>query len=375
MLQKYFILLCNSNKKSELKKIDVYIIKKFISTFFFSIILFLIIAVVIDLVERIDDFLECNASFYIIITQYYLPFIPWIGAQLFPLFVFLSVLLFTSKMAGESEIISMLGNSVSYYRIMRPYVVTAIFLSIMLYGANHYLVPWSNAKKLAFENTYFHGGRKESAQNLHLRLSKNEFIFLENYNHAENEGYKFGYEKFEDNKLVYKLTADKLEWNYQKRNWNLVNVTIRTFKGMNETFEKKETENRQFKISPTDFEKKQEVKEAMSSPVLSAYIRQEEQRGADNLEPFYVERYGRTAAAYSLLIMTLIAFAVASRKARGGIGVHMAFGLLLSALYILFMRMSTTFANQAGLNPYLGVWLPNILFTGIAIYLIKKAQK
>lgn len=358
-----------------MKKIDAYIVKKFISTFFFAIILFLTIAIVIDLVERIDDFLECNASFSTIVTQYYLPFLPWIGAQLFPLFVFLSVMFFTSKMAGQSEIISMLGNSVSYYRILRPYLVTALFLSVVLYFGNHYLVPWSNAKKLSFENTYFHGGRKESAQNIHLRLSKNEYIFLENYNHAENEGYKFGYEKYKDGKLNFKLTADRIEWNYQKKNWIIDNVTKRTFDGTKETFIKLSKDSLNLKLAPTDFEKKQEVKEAMSSPVLSAYIKQEELRGADNLEPFYVERFRRTAAAYSLIIMTIIAFAVAGRKSRGGIGVHIAVGLSLSASYILFMQMSTTFANQAGLNPYIGVWSPNILFTGIAIYLIKIAQK
>jgi lipopolysaccharide export system permease protein len=358
-----------------LKKIDAYIVKKFISTFFFALILFLTIAIVIDLVERIDDFLECNASLLTIITQYYLPFLPWIGAQLFPLFVFLSVMFFTSKMAEQSEIISMLGNSVSYYRIMRPYLVTAFFFSILLFLGNHYLVPWSNGKKLSFENTYFHGGRVETAQNLHLRLSKNEYIFLENYNHTENEGYKFGYEKYKDGKLSFKLTADKIEWNYQQKNWILYNATERTFEGIKETFIKKEKEKLNIKLSPSDFEKKQEIKEAMNTAVLSAYIKQEESRGADNLEPFYVEKYRRTAAAYSLIIMTIIAFAVAGRKSRGGIGVHIAVGLLLSASYILFMQMSTTFANQAGLNPYLGVWLPNIVFTGIAIYLIKKAQK
>ncbi len=359
-----------------LKKLDWYIIKKFLTTFFFSLLLFLVIAIVIDLVERLDDFMSSSAPVSLIITNYYLPFLPWIGAQLFPLFVFLSVMFFTSKMAGESEIIAMLGNSVSYYRILRPYLFTALLLAGLLYFGNHYLVPWSNAKKLDFVDTYFYGGRKEAAQSTHIRISKNEFIYLENFNTVENEGYKFGYEKFNNGKLIYKLTADKIEWNYQKKNWNLFHVVMRNFDGMNETFTTANKINQGFAVAPTDFEKRQaETKEIMSTPVLSAFIAKEELRGDDNLEQYYVERLRRTAAAYSLLIMTLIAFAVAGKKTRGGIGAHIAIGLVLSATYILFMQMSTTFSNQAGLNPYLGVWLPNILFTGIAIYLLRIAQK
>ena len=331
----------------------------------------------IDLVERIDDFMESSAPLSLIITNYYLPFLPWIGAQLFPLFVFLSAMFFTSKMAGESEIIAMLGNSISFYRVLRPYVFTALLLAALLYFGNHYLVPWSNGKKLAFENTYFRGGRKEAEQSTHIRISKQEYIYLENYNTVDNEGYKFSYEKYnEDNKLILKLIADKIEWNYQKKNWNLFNVTTRTFDGRSETFHKDDKLNKTIAITPTDFEKKQaETKDIMSTTVLSDFIIKQEQRGAENLEQYYVERLRRTAAAYSLIIMTLIAFAVGSRKTRGGIGVHIAIGLMLSAAYILLMQMSTTFSNQAGLNPYLGVWMPNILFTGIAIYLLRIAQK
>ena len=346
------------------------------TTFFFSLLLFLVIAIVIDLVERIDDFMESSPPFLLIITNYYLPFLPWIGAQLFPLFVFISALFFTSKMVGESEIVAMLGNSVSFYRILRPYMLTALFLAALLFFGNHYLVPWSNAKKLAFENTYFRGGRREAAQSTHIRISKNEFIYLENFNTTESEGYKFSYEKFNNSKLSYKLTAEKIEWNFQKKNWNLYNVVIRTFDGLNETYKKEIKMNQSFVVSPEDFQKRQaETKEIMSTPKLSAFIAREELRGAEGLEMYYVERLRRTAAAYSLLIMTLIAFAVASRKTRGGIGVHIAIGLVLSASYILFMQMSTTFSNQAGLNPYVGVWMPNILYTGIAIYLIRIAQK
>ena len=331
----------------------------------------------IDLVERIDDFMESSAPLSLIITNYYLPFLPWIGAQLFPLFVFLSAMFFTSKMAGESEIIAMLGNSISFYRVLRPYVFTSLLLAALLYFGNHYLVPWSNGKKLAFENTYFRGGRKEAAQGTHIRISKNEFLYLENFNTIDNEGYKFSYEKYDNNnKMILKLVADKIEWNYQKKNWNLYNVTTRTFNGLNETFIKDNKLNQSFVVTPTDFEKRQaETKEILTTPALSAFIEKQELRGDDNLEQYYVERLRRTAAAYSLIIMTLIAFAVASRKTRGGVGVHIAIGLMLSASYILLMQMSTTFSNQAGLNPYLGVWLPNILFTGIAIYLLRLAQK
>ncbi len=355
--------------------LDRYIIKKFLSTFFFALLLFFIISIVIDLVERIDDFINCDASLGVIITQYYLPFIPWIGAILFPLFVFISVLFFTSKMASQSEFIAMLGNGVSYYRILVPYIITAALLSVLLFVGNHYIVPWSNAKKLAFENTYFSHGYKASAQNIHMRLSKNEFIFLENYNHHENEGYKFTYEKFTNGLMTYKIKCDRIEWNYKSKNWNLYNCAIRTFDGKIESMTKEAKLNQNYAIVPSDFEKKEEIKEAMSTPQLNEFIKVEESRGADNLEKFYVEKLRRTAACFSLLIMTLIGVAVAARKSRGGTGVPIAVGLILSSAYILFMQMSTTFANQAGLNPYLGTWIPNVLFTIIAIILIRRAQK
>jgi len=355
--------------------LDKYIIKKFLSTFVFALVLFFVISIVIDLVERIDDFINCEASVGTIITNYYLPFIPWIGAILFPLFVFISVLFFTSKLASQSEIIALLGNGVSYYRIIVPYMVTALFLASMLYLGNHYLVPWSNAKKLAFENTYFSHGYKASAQNIHMRLSPNEFIYLENYNHHENEGYKFAYEKFNKGLLVYKVKCDRLEWNYKHKNWTLHNCTVRTYDGKNESMTKMPKMEENYKIVPGDFILKAEIKEAMTTPQLNEFLIQEESRGADNLERFYVERLRRTAACFSLLIMTLIGIAVAARKSRGGTGVPIAVGLILSAAYILFMQMSTTFSNQAGLNPYLGTWMPNILFTIIAVFLIIKAQK
>lgn len=355
--------------------LDRYIIKKFLGTFFFSLALFFTVAIIIDLVERVDDFVRSSAPLSLIISNYYLPFIPWIGAILFPLFVFIAVLFFTSKLAGQSEVIGMLGNSVSYYRLLVPYIVTSLFLAVVLYFANHYVVPYSNAKKLAFESTYFPGGYKSSDQNIHIRLSSNDFLFLENYNHRENEGYKFSFEKYLNGKLVSKISADKIEWDYVEKAWKIYNVRSRDWYKGTESFNFSESKIEHYPITPNDFERKKETKEAMTTPEIDRFIAQEEARGADNLQLFYVEKFRRTAACYSLLIMTLIGVAVGGRKSRGGTGSSIAIGLLLSASYVLFMQMSTTFANQAGLNPILGTWIPNILFTFIALLLLLRAQK
>jgi lipopolysaccharide export system permease protein len=359
-----------------LKKLDIYIVKKFIGTFIFAVTLFLIISIVIDIVERIDDFIDSNATLGIIITEYYLPFIPWISGILFPLFVFLSVLFFTSKMSANSEIVASLGNGISFYRLLMPYAGVSILLAIFLYFGNHYIIPWSNAKKISFENTYFSTGHRASVQNIHIRLSKSEYIYMENYNHIENEGYKFSYEKFEDNKIVYKLKADKIEWDYAAKAWNMSNVVIREINMSGEKFRKEQKLNNiKYNFKPTDFESKTEIKEAMSTPYMNNFLINETKRGADNLEVFYVERLRRTTEPISLIILTLIGFAIASRKTRGGMGTHIAFGLGLSALYILFMRMNTTFASQAGLDPFIGLWMPNLVFAIVALVLLIKAQK
>lgn len=355
--------------------LDRYIIRKFLGTFFFALALFFTVAIIIDLVERVDDFVRSDAPLSLIISNYYLPFIPWIGAILFPLFVFIAVLFFTSKLAGQSEIIGMLGNSVSYYRLLLPYLGTSLFLAVVLFFANHYIVPYSNAKKLAFESTFFPGGYKSSDQNIHIRMSPTDFLFLENYNHRENEGYKFSFEKYQSGRLIHKISADRIEWDYTEKAWKLYNVRIRDWTSGKEVFTFKESSIEHFSVSPTDFERKKEIKEAMTTPEIDKYISQEEARGADNLQLFYVEKFRRTAACYSLLIMTIIGVAVGGRKSRGGTGSSIAIGLLLSASYVLFMQMSTTFSNQAGLNPILGTWIPNILFTFIALLLLRNAQK
>lgn len=359
-----------------MKLIDRYVITKFITTFLFAILLFTVISIVIDITEKLDDFLDNKIPLSAIAFDYYLNFIPWITAMLMPLFIFITVIFFTSKMAYNSEIIAMLGNGINFYRLLRPYIISSVIFAGLLLYLNHYLVPLSNMKRLEFENVYIlKGYNRGLAQNIHMRLSTNEYIYMENYNRTENEGFKFSYERFKEGALIEKIKAERIEWNYTAKNWSLYNAVVRQTNGMIEHITKSEKLVKAYNFKPDDFNDKEFVKEALTTPQLDKVIADQQMRGADNLESYYVEKYRRTAAPFSIIILSIMGVAVASRKVRGGMGFHIAFGLALSALYILFMQMSSTFANQAGLNPYLGVWIPNILFSIVAIVLIIRAQK
>ncbi len=361
-------------------RIDRYIIRKFLFHFFFVFWVIMAIAIVIDVSEKMEDFLDekFTATTSELILQYYLPFIPYMGAILAPLLIFISVIFFTSRMAYNTEVVAILGSGISFRRFLRPYLFTGILLAVVMLFANHLLVPHANKVRLDFESTYFKG-KKWYGDNIHMRLDASTFVSLDRFKYQKNEGVTFSLEHFrnsaEGRELAYKLTANRILWIPEKKSWRIMDYTAWQIDGLRESI----TQGKQFDtllaLTPDDFEVDAWYKESYDYLEIQAFLKREKAQGSGNLEEYEVESERRTASAVSIVILTLIGAAVASRKIRGGMGLHLALGVGLSALYIVFLQISSTFSIKGSLDPIIGTNIPNLVFLIIALVLIRLAPK
>lgn len=358
-----------------MKKIDLYIIKKFLGTFTFSILLFTAVAVIIDLTEKIDGLVSANITLYQIVFDYYLNFIPFILSILSPLFIFIAVIFFTSRLASNSEFVALLSVGVNFYRLLVPYFISAAILAGLLLYVNHYLVPDSNKVRLAFEAEHIYGHGRQTTRNIHMQVDQNLFIYIESYTGRDSTGYKFSLEEIDNGKLVRKLRADRITWNKDRQSWIVRNYTIREFQEERQNLISGREIDTILNFSPRDFSKNLHLREEMNTTELREFIDVLEMRGSEGLAFYEVELYRRTADAFTVFILTLIGFSLASRKIRGGMGMHIVIGFGLSATYIIFIRFSTTFSTNGDLPAILGVWIPNVIFSALALYLLYKAPK
>ncbi len=356
------------------KKLDIYIARKFIGTFLFAILLFTMVAIVIDLVEKLDNIIENKVPITTLVFDYYFNFIPYIDALLTPLFTFIAVIFFTSRLAYRTEIVAMLASGMSYYRVLLPFFVTASLIAIALWWGNNYGVPNANKERLAFEYQYIHKYDRYR-KNVHLQVSKGHYIFMENYASKDSTGYKFTYEIFNGGKLEYKLRADRIQWDGGTGKWSVKNYVIREFKREGETFAAGKIMDTVYNFKPSDLIRRTNSKEEMNTTELKEHISLMEARGEEGVEYYYIELYRRTADSFMVLILTLIGATIASRKVRGGMGFHLAMGFALAGLYIVFGQFSKTFSTNGDLPPILGIWIPNVVFAGLGLWLLKKAQK
>lgn len=358
-----------------MKKLDWYIVKKFWGTFFFAIMIMAVIACVIDLTEKMDDFLEKKAPLMAIL-MYFKNFIPHITALLFPLFIFIATIFFTSKLAYKSEIIAMLASGMSFQRFMRPYLIGGGALCALSLLANHWIVPAANKQRLAFEDKYVHNAVVTADRDVHLRLSKDLYVYMMSYDYQANIGYNFTAEKIQGTSLKEKLWAERASYDSTTKKWKLFTVRIRTNNGIKESLRfLQDTVCDYGTFKPADLEEDDAIKEALTTPELNRYIAREKLRGTETLNFFYVEKHRRTAQPFAGLILTIIGACIASRKIRGGSGLHLAIGICISALYIMAMQFTNTFSTKAGLNPLLAVWIPNIIFGTLALYLYRRQIK
>lgn len=361
-----------------LSKLDVYIIKKFLGTYFFSIALIISIAVVFDFNENIDKFTTSNAPWKGIIFEYYINFIPYFSNLFSPLFVFISVIFFTSKLAENSEIIAMMAAGVSFKRLMRPYMISAAIISVMTFCLGSYVIPKGSVTRLNFENLYKRKKKVEIAQNVQLQVDKGVIAYIEHFDGKTKTGYHFSLDKFVDKKLVSHLTATSVTYDTlsdERYHWRIRNYTLREMKGMREYISHGTEIDSIIAMEPSDFLLTRNQQETLTSPELKQYIAKQRERGSGNVKPFEVEYHKRFATSFASFILTIIGLSLSARKRKGGMGLYLGIGLALSASYILFQTVSATFAINADWPPILAAWIPNILFAFIAFFLYKKAPQ
>lgn len=364
-----------------MKKLDRYIFFKFLSTFFFCLLLLTVIVIVIDISEHTDDFVKSKLPVSKIITEYYFGFIPRIDAMLFPLFAFIAVIFFTSKMAGRSEVIAILSSGVSYRRFLMPFLAGGILLAGILWAGYQYVVPKANYIWGNFEKKYVdvNKGRYKTndsyKQHMYFKLNSDSYVGIKGYDTVSKTGVGFFVQRFKDNKLLYNLRASNFSWDTAKKQWNLQAVNERYLNEKTETVKNYDRLHMSYNFKPVDLGKDEYLKDQMTTPDLNAFIALEKMRGSETLSSLLVERYNRDAVPFSVIILTIIGVSLASRKVRGGSGMHLAIGVLLCVTYILFSRVSIVFATKGDFSPWLAAWIPNIIFAFIALYLYKRAPK
>ncbi len=357
-------------------KIDLYIIKKFLGTFFYSLILIIAIIIVFDIQEKLDDFLERNGpSIKSIVFDYYVNFAPYYANMFMFLFIFISVIFFTSKLAGNSEIIAILSAGVSFKRLLLPYLEAAALLAGLSYVLSAFIIPPANEVRLNFENTYIKNPYHNDSRNIHRQVDTGVFVYMQNYVTSSNIGYKFSMETFEGKELKSKLLSDFIRWDSIKNKWQVNNYYIRFYQGNKDSVVHGNRIDTTLKILPKDFNQRLNAIETLNSNELSEYIEEQKLRGSENIAVFEIEAYKRIAFPFASFILTIIGVTLSSKKVRSGMGINLGIGLGLSFSYILFMQIFTQFAIGSNLPPLLAVWIPNILYSFIALYLYFKAQK
>ena len=361
----------------KLKLIDKYIIRKFLGTFFFCIVLILTIAVVFDFAEKIDNFMEKQAPVKAIIFDYYFNFIPYFAMLFAPLFVFIAVIFFTSKMAISTEIIAILNCGMSFRRLMWPYFLSAFIIATFTFVLTNYVIPKANLVRMEFEDKYYHSSNKRiPVENIHRMVAKNTYVFMGTFSALTQRGQNFTIEKISDNGyLESKLSAMSVSYDTTKQKWTALNYYIRDIKGNQEIITKGKEIDTTLTITPKDFSRDPDFVGTMTSRELDDYINLLRLQGSDELKLFLIEKYRRFANPFAVFILTLIGVSLSSRKIRGGIGMNIGIGLGLSFSYILFLQFASQFCLKGNLSPILAMWIPNIIYSGIALVLYKLAPK
>ncbi|MBS1558219.1 MAG: LptF/LptG family permease [Bacteroidetes bacterium] len=359
-----------------MKLLDRYIISKVLATFFFVMMILVAVITVIDITEKVDKFNDHHLSMSVILG-YYLNFIPWISGLLTPIICFIAIVYVTSRMAAHTEIIAMLSSGISFRRLLVPYFIASSVIAILSFIFNGWIIPHSNRDRLAFEMEYFQNKFYFERRNVHMQTAPNVFLFIQNYNNQSNIGYQFSLEKFKDNKLIEKLTADNITWDSTKNKW-VLNQWVR--KKVDNIFDLKAGTNvaeRGYKIdttliiTPKDFENDAHQYDGMTIPELGKHIEQIRFRGATGVEAFETERHIRFAAPCTTFVLVFMGVIVSARKSRGGTGFQVALGFSLAFIFILFFTMTRTFAETGSLSPFLAAWLPNFVFGMISLIMYK----
>ena len=358
----------------KLSIIDRYIIKKFLGTYLFTIFLFIAITIIIDVNQKFDDFIKNSASVHAIIFDYYLNFIPYFINAFSSLFVFIAVIFFTSRLADNSEIIAMLSGGLSFDRLIVPYMISASIIAGSTFLLNSYIIPPGNIKRIEFENKYVKNRKTEYEPHIQVLVNPGVVAYFNSFNNNNRRGEGFSLDRFEGKELVSRLTARSITWD-STYHWTISNYMIRNFEGMKEEVITGNKLDTVLAITPSDFLISYGDSEQLTTPELKTYINRQKKRGIGNIQQFEIEYYRRYATSFAAFILTIIGVSLSSRKIKGGMGMNIGLGLLLSFSYILFMQITSTFAVSGLVSPLIAVWIPNIMYIFIAVFLYKKAPR
>ncbi|MDR3251248.1 MAG: LptF/LptG family permease [Tannerella sp.] len=357
------------------KRIDKYIIKQFIGTFVFAMAGIILIVIVFDINEKFDKFMVPELTVKEIVTKYYVNFIPYFISMFASLFTFIAVIYFTSKLADKSEIIAMLSTGMSFDRLMLPYGVSAAIIAVSMFFLSAFVIPPANKQRLDFEYSYIKKNKKvEYAQNVQLEVEQGVFAYFDMYTNKAGMGYRFSLERFDGKKLVSRLTANSIKYDSLYK-WTIIDYIIRDFDGMYENITTGTRRDTTLMFVPADFLISENDCETMTSPELARHINRQKKRGIGNIQTFEIEYHKRFANAFSFFILTVIGVSLSSYKRKGGMGMNIGIGLGLSFSYILFMTVTSSFAVGGLVSPMIASWIPNIVYTFIAIYLYRKAPR
>ncbi len=359
-----------------LKILDIYVIRKFLGTFLLSIVLILSIVVIFDLSEKIDDFLESGAKLNVILFDYYLNFIPYFGVLFSSLFAFIAVIYFTSRMAYNTEIIAILNSGMSFRRFLLPYAISATLIAGVSFYLSDQVIPEANKVKLDFEERYVKKAPINfKTKDFHRQIEPGIYVYLHSYSNVSKVGYQFTIEKFVDGELVSKMSADQIRWDTTVNKWRARRYYIRTIDGLKETIEEGRQIDTTLAMHPDDFKIRLTIVETMSLKELDEFIQEQLMKGETNVTSYQIERHNRIAFPFSTFILTLIGVTVSSRKMRGGVGMQIALGVVFAFTYLLFTQFSKQFAIGGMLPVMAAVWLPNVFFLIIALFLTRMAPK
>lgn len=358
-------------RKPLVKTLDLYIIRKFLGSYVFSILLLLAIVVMFDINEKLDAML--TAPLKETIFDYFVNFLPYFANQFSPLFTFIAVIFFTSKLADNSEIIAILSSGVSFRRLMVPYLVSAAIIASFSFVLAAYVIPPSNVKRIAYTNKWVSNKKVEYGTNIQMQVAPGVIAFMSRYDNVSKTGFKFSLEQFENKVMKSRLTAQSIKYDTLYR-WTVQDYVIRDFKGLRETITRGSKKDTIIEMEPRDFLISKNDQETLTNEQLKTYIDRQKARGVANIKDFEIElekRYAMTGAAF---ILTVIGMSLSSRKVKGGMGINIGIGLLLSFSYILFSTVTSSFAVSGYTSPFVAMWIPNVIYTFIAIYLYRRAS-
>lgn len=363
-------------KPTFIKRLDWYIIRKFIGTYVFSILLIITIAIVFDINQYLDKFIKNQAPLKAIVFDYYMNFVPYYANLFSALFVFIAVIFFTSKLAGNSEIIAILASGVSFKRLLRPYMISCVFISMLSYYLSAYVIPQGTIVRQNFETIYKNKRKTTAAENVQLQVGQGVIAYIQHYDNTMKRGYGFSLDKFENKKLVSHMTAQEIQYDTisdTKFQWRATNWKIRELKGLREHITSGARKDTVIMMEPADLVYSKGQQETLTSPELRDFISKQIGRGSSNVVRYQMEYHKRIAMSFASFILTIIGASLSSRKRKGGMGLYLGIGLALSALYILLQAISSTFAVNANFPPMLAAWMPNIIFAFVAYFCYRQA--